>query len=139
MIFFSYSTHMVGKWHLGGYKRVYTPTFRGFDSFLGFWNGAQDQTTQKSREFHQVGFDFRRNMEVANDIRGQYTANIITDESVRIIESHANRSDPLFLFISHAVVHNGDSVNRLAVPPEILEKFAHIEDANLRNFTGKST
>jgi arylsulfatase A-like enzyme len=130
---------MVGKWHLGSYKKVYTPTFRGFDSFLGFWNAAQDQTTQKSREFNQLGFDFRRNMEIANDIRGQYTTNIVTDESVRIIESHTNRTDPLFLYVSQAAVHNGDGRSPLAVPPEILADFAHIEDANLRNFTGKLT
>ena len=30
-----YATHASGKWHLGFYKWAMTPTFRGFDSFVG--------------------------------------------------------------------------------------------------------
>lgn len=51
-----YVTHAVGKWHLGFFKWQYTPTFRGFQSFYGFYSGGEDYFT------HMAGnaYDFRR-------------------------------------------------------------------------------
>ena len=37
-----YSSKMVGKWHLGFYKKEYTPTYRGFEEFYGFYTGMAD-------------------------------------------------------------------------------------------------
>ena len=40
-----YATHMVGKWHLGYCNWKYTPTYRGFQSFYGYYNAAEDYYT----------------------------------------------------------------------------------------------
>ncbi len=37
-----YSTHLVGKWHLGHCNRAYLPVSRGFDTQYGFATGCQE-------------------------------------------------------------------------------------------------
>lgn len=34
-----YKTHMIGKWHLGFYEKLFTPLQRGFCSHFGYWSG----------------------------------------------------------------------------------------------------
>lgn len=45
-----YANHIVGKWHLGFFKREYTPTFRGFRTHTGFWTGRHDYYDHISEE-----------------------------------------------------------------------------------------
>ncbi|XP_063885361.1 arylsulfatase B-like [Scylla paramamosain] len=40
-----YSAHAVGKWHLGFCSWDYTPMKRGFDTFYGYYTGAEDYYT----------------------------------------------------------------------------------------------
>jgi arylsulfatase B len=101
-----YRNHIVGKWHLGSYKRTYTPLFRGFDSHLGFWTGHQDYFDHTAEETDQWGLDMRRGLNIAYDLHGKYTTDVITDESVKIIRDH-DKTQPLFLYVAHAATHSG--------------------------------
>lgn len=37
-----YKNHMIGKWHLGFYRKKYTAIHRHFDSFFGYQGGLID-------------------------------------------------------------------------------------------------
>ena len=66
--FEGYATHMVGKWHLGYNKWTYTPTYRGFDTFYGYYNGLEDHYTHKVLKI----LDFHDNKEPVRDLDGKY-------------------------------------------------------------------
>ena len=36
----NFTTSAIGKWNLGAFARDFTPTFRGFDTFFGYYNAA---------------------------------------------------------------------------------------------------
>ncbi|XP_044748202.1 arylsulfatase B [Coccinella septempunctata] len=132
-----YRNHIVGKWHLGSYKKVYTPTFRGFDSHLGFWIGHQDYFDHTIEGWRRQtwGLDMRRNMEVAKDLHGKYSTDIFTNEAVKIIDNH-DVTTPLFLYLAHAAVHSGNSYNPLPAPDEYVSKFSYIKDYPRQRFAG---
>lgn len=54
---------VVFQWHLGFFEKEYTPTYRGFDSYYGFWNGKEDYWDHSSQE-DVWGNDLRNNEEV---------------------------------------------------------------------------
>ena len=63
-----YTTHCVGKWDLGMHKWEYTPTYRGFDSFYGYYNAAEDYFNHSVIR-KQSALDFRNNTEPLKDKR----------------------------------------------------------------------
>ncbi|KAL5289186.1 hypothetical protein ACFFRR_009396 [Megaselia abdita] len=137
---FGYSSHIAGKWHLGHYKKIYTPMYRGFKSHVGYWTGHHDYYDHTAVENPSWGLDIRRGLDVAYDLHGKYTTDIITEEAIRVIKNHhdeqtANRTmGPLFLYVAHAAVHSGNPYNPLPAPDSIVSKMNHIDDFNRRKY-----
>lgn len=80
------------------------------------------------------GKDFRRNMETAWDLDGQYATDVFTNASVDIIRRH-NKSTPLFLYVAHAAVHAANVGKTLEAPKEIVNKiqlYSLSEHMNIR-------
>ena len=44
----NFSTHFLGKWHMGARSAANLPINRGFDSHIGFLKGAEDHFDQRS-------------------------------------------------------------------------------------------
>ncbi|XP_065216697.1 arylsulfatase B-like isoform X2 [Planococcus citri] len=132
---YGYTTRAVGKWHLGHHRRVYTPTYRGFDTHFGYWTSNEDYYRHNLMEMKYLanGRDFRRGMNVTWDYDGQYATDLFTQESVDIISSH-NTSEPLFLYLAHLAVHSANARDYLQAPAEIIDQFKYITDENRRKF-----
>ncbi|XP_060531071.1 arylsulfatase J-like isoform X2 [Cylas formicarius] len=128
-----YSTYAIGKWHLGFFKKEYTPTYRGFDSHYGYWQGYQDyyEHTVHATYTSEDGYDFRRNMTVDWDAKGKYSTTLLTDEAVKNIRNH-DPETPMFMYLSHLAPHSGPDKNPLQAPDEEIAKFAHIKDPERR-------
>ena len=75
---------MIGKWHLGFYNWDSTPTYRGFDTFYGFYNGAEDHYTHVQSHF----LDFRDNKEIVRDMNGTYSVDAFTKVSYACAENY---------------------------------------------------
>ncbi|KAJ4450929.1 hypothetical protein ANN_02364, partial [Periplaneta americana] len=135
-----YITRAVGKWHLGFYKKEVTPTYRGFDSYMGNWNGYVSYFDYILQEHYSDGeyngFDLRRNLSTAWDLSGHYATDVYTDEAVRIIQSHdaSPLGPPLFLYLAHLAVHSGNRGKLLEAPQAEIDKFKHISDPNRRTY-----
>lgn len=75
-------------------------------------------------------------MDIGYEFHGKYTADIVTDEAVRVIGAHNATAQPLFLYVAHAAVHSANPYNPLPAPDEAVAKLDHIEDMGRRRFAG---
>ncbi|VDI46551.1 Hypothetical predicted protein, partial [Mytilus galloprovincialis] len=122
-----YATHMIGKWHLGMCKWECTPTYRGFDTFYGYYNGQEDYYNYTVLN----GSDFRDNKEPIRP--NEYSTYAYARRADKIITQH-NKSQPMFLYLPFQSVHEPIQV------PEIYENmYQDIKNEGRRKYSGMVT
>ncbi|KAK3594007.1 hypothetical protein CHS0354_040754 [Potamilus streckersoni] len=126
-----YVTHMVGKWHLGFCNWNYTPTYRGFDSFLGMYSGAEDYYTHVTGYSPHSGYDFRFNKSVYYEVKGEYSANVFARRAIDIINSVNPKKESLFLYVPFQSVHEP-----VQVPKKYEDIYSHIQNKTRRTYCG---
>ncbi|KAF6725245.1 Arylsulfatase I [Oryzias melastigma] len=101
-----YSTHMVGKWHLGFYRKSCLPTRKGFDTFFGSLTGSVDYYSYGSCDGQDLcGYDLHDNEGVAWGHEGKYSTTLFTQRARKILKNHDPADKPLFLLLSLQAVH----------------------------------
>ncbi|XP_068590886.1 arylsulfatase I-like [Cebidichthys violaceus] len=101
-----YATHMVGKWHLGFYRKACLPTRKGFDTFFGSLTGSVDYYNYGSCDGPGLcGYDLHEDEGVAWGQEGKYSTTLFTQRARKILESHDPTDRPLFLLLSLQAVH----------------------------------
>ena len=93
-----YTTHQLGKWHLGLRPEV-GPTSFGFDTSYGYLHGQIDQYTHI---YKNGDTSWHRNEQFIEE-EGHAT-DLLADESVRIIEN-STADTPFFLYTAFSVPH----------------------------------
>lgn len=96
-----YSTHAVGKWHLGQNELAALPTGRGFDSYYGYWAGAEDYVTHSTKG----AYDLAEDTKTCFAANGTYSTYLFAARAVRVIEAAAKASSPFYLYLAFQNVH----------------------------------
>lgn len=124
-----YQTHAVGKWHVGHARWEQTPSFRGFDSFFGYYLGGQDYYTHYKEDdrygrAYDLRYDQRPNCGLGCsqlvDERGNYSTHVYTRQAVSLIDQFDASKGPLFLYLAYQAVHSPDQV-----PSSYVEPYTH--------------
>jgi arylsulfatase A-like enzyme len=105
----NYSTHMLGKWHLGSWAAEYTPCARGFDTFFGYLGGAEDYFFHNVSQYGCSGLDFvdatPERSTAADMYGGVYSAGLFGDRGAEIIRV-TDHATPLFMYLPFQSVHS---------------------------------
>ncbi|GAB6025253.1 Arylsulfatase [Chamberlinius hualienensis] len=108
-----YSTHIIGKWHLGSCNPGYLPTNRGFDTFFGLLGGAAYYYTHgyqlsnnrtSDLSIPQV-YDFWNQTTASVGYNGTYSSFPFLRQAENILESR-DQKVPLFMYMAYQSTHS---------------------------------
>lgn len=116
----NYTTGIIGKWHLTGYKNhgavEYGPDLHGFDEVIL----SENRGIASGTYFHPYHFNKEIEKQLPDSV--EYLVDRLNHEAVNFIDR--NQDKPFFLFLSHYAVHT-----LLHGKPKQLEHFINKEGA----------
>lgn len=131
-----YSTHLVGKWHIGESRTEFLPTERGFDSHFGHRGGFLDYyeytLDEKWATGTVTGYGLFKNKTAAWGVEG-YLTDVYTEEAKKVIKNH-DKKKPLFLMLAHNAPHSANEPAIVQAPPEDVRAMKHVEKTGRRIF-----
>jgi arylsulfatase B len=111
---------IIGKWHLGHYRKELLPLNRGFTYFYGHYNGAFDYFTHK----REGQLDWHRNFETCRD--EGYSTDLIARDAARFIEESPS-GKPFFLYVPFNAPHLP-----LQAKEQDIAKYSHLDNEKKR-------
>ena len=129
------ATVAIGKWHNGALLKAYTPTYRGFESYFGYYHAAVNSYWYHGGEgggcegtdlSNSTGLNGAISPANRPDINGTYSTIAFTAEATRIISLH-DVARPLYMYLAYEAVHDaGGSGVTLPVqaPLDQVERYA---------------
>ena len=141
-----YATWALGKWHQGFLTDAYTPTLRGFDSYLGYYSGAEEHFSHEKVGYppqpgHKGGYTaydlanssgtvVRPCLGAVGNASATYSAFLYANETLRLLDAH-DPSVPLFVYLAWNNVHDPNEA-----PPEYVARHPTIADMPRRQLAG---
>lgn len=113
-----YKRHALGKWDTGFLLEECTPTERGFDTFLGYYEACEaDYWYHGASGGYPHTCPGQRPTDLANStskgirgaslaLNGTYNTHVFGGEAVRLIEAHDPLS-PMYMYLAFMNVHDG--------------------------------
>lgn len=106
-----YQTHAVGKWDVGSYSQSMTPTYRGFDSFYGYYGCNEDHFQHtfvgpNGAPAVCSGLDLWNDTTPDFSQSGVYSTSLFTSKITTIIDNYQPGDAPMFLYLAFQATHS---------------------------------